>query len=211
MVNPIIKICGIRDAKIAEKAAKSGVNLIGIVFHPLSPRHVNVEQAIAISSATKKAGASPVAIFVDQNDVEMHTICEAANIQIVQLHGRAAKAHHRLLPHTYQRIFVLNMKENGQLLMDDGFQYLNPTRDIILIDHKQPGHGKMNNYKGFKYSLPFPWMLAGGLNASNVANLIDQLQPNGIDVSSGVEIAKGQKDILLIQQFVNTVRGYDES
>jgi phosphoribosylanthranilate isomerase len=207
MVNPIIKICGIRDAEMAENAAKSGANLIGIVFHPSSLRHVSLEQAIAISNATRKAGASPVAVFVDQNDIEMRTICEAADIQIVQLHGRVARAHHHLLPNTYQRIYVLNNTEQRN---DDGFQYLESTRDIILIDHDQPGHGKMNNFKDFRYSLPFPWIVAGGLNPSNVATLIDQLQPNGVDVSSGVEITKGQKDILLIQQFISAARGYDE-
>lgn len=211
MSNPIIKICGIRDAEIAKKAVTSGVNLIGIVFHPVSPRHANLEQAITISNATKIAGASPVAVFVEQDDIEMRAICEATDIQIVQLHGRAARAHHHLLSNTYQRIYVLNLKENGELLIDDGFQYLNPARDIILIDHEDPGHGKMNHYKGFRYSLPFPWLVAGGLSSSNVATLIDMLQPNGVDVSSGVEISKGQKDILLIQEFVTAVRGYHET
>lgn len=211
MVNPIIKICGIRDAEMAEKAARSGVNFIGMVFHPSSPRHVSIEQAIAISYATRKAGASPVAVFVDQSDFEMRTICEAADIQIVQLHGVISKAYHHLLPNEFQRIYALNVAENGELLTDDGFQYLEPARDIIVIDHKQPGQGKKHNFRGFSYSFKFHWLLAGGLNPCNVATLIHKLQPNGVDVSSGVEILKGQKDILLIQRFVTAVRGYHES
>src|SRR5436190_13830560 len=102
MVNQIIKICGIRDPETAQKTAQAGANFIGLVFHPPSPRHVNVEQAVAISSAVKNAGASPVAVFVNQTDIDMRAICEAADIQIVQLHGTSARAHHHLLPDEYQ-------------------------------------------------------------------------------------------------------------
>ena len=211
MHNHIIKICGIRDAEMARKAAEAGANLIGIVFHPSSPRDVSLEQAVAISNATKKAGASPVAVFVNQTDIDMRAICEAADIQIVQLHGATARAHHHLLPNEYQRIYVLNVTEKGELLTDNGLQYLDPARDMILIDHHEPGEGKMINHKELKYSFQFPWLLAGGLTPSNVATMIDQCRPNGVDVSSGVEVSNKQKDIFLIQQFVTEVRGYDET
>jgi phosphoribosylanthranilate isomerase len=208
MVNPIIKICGVRDADIAVKTAELGANLIGMVFHPVSPRAVNLEQAIAITKAIKKMGAAPVAVFVNQTDIEMRAICEATEIEIVQLHGATARVHHHLLPNEYQRIFVLNVKENGELLPDAGFEYLETTRDMILIDHAEPGQGKMINRQEFHYPFSFPWLLAGGLTPNNVAAMLNELQPNGVDVSSGVEISKAQKDISLIQQFITAVRGY---
>ena len=213
MRNHIIKICGIRDAKMAKKAAEAGANLIGIVFHPSSPRDVSLEQAITISNATKKAGASPVAVFVNQTNIDMQAICEAANIQIVQLHGTTARVHHHLLPNEYQRIYVLNVTEEGELLADNGLQYLHldPVRDMILIDHPEPGEGKTINHKRFSYPFQFPWLLAGGLTPSNVATMIDELKPNGVDASSGVEISKGQKDLFLIQRFVTLVRKHDEA
>ena len=142
MANHIIKICGIRDPAMAEQAAIAGANLIGIIFHPLSPRYVSLDQAIAISHAAKKAGALPVAVFVNQTDSEMREICEAADIQIVQLHGSIARAHHHLLPDEYKRIYVQTVSDKGKLQTDDGLRYLDPERDLILIDHAEPGAGK---------------------------------------------------------------------
>lgn len=210
MPKPMIKICGINDADIARNAAEAGAHFIGLVFHPLSPRNVSLAHAIEISKAVKKAGASPVAVFVNQTASAMQAICAAADIQIVQLHGRMARAHHHRLPNDYQRIYVLNVSEEGQLLADDGLRYLNPVRDMILIDHHEPGTGKMIPSHTFHYPLPFPWLLAGGLTASNVASMIHALQPHGVDVSSGVEIVQGLKDMSLIQLFITSARGSDE-
>lgn len=207
MINHIIKICGIRDAQMAEQAALAGVNLIGIVFHPSSPRYVTIAQASAIAAAAHKSGALPVAVFVHHTDVEMFNICEATDIHIVQLHGATARAHHHLLPEHYQRIYVQTVSDNGHIQTDDGLRYLDPNRDVILIDHEEPGQGKSFNRLHFHYDLSFPWLLAGGLSPSNVVAEINVLQPNGVDVSSGVESSKGNKDIHLIQKFVTAVRG----
>jgi len=208
MANHIIKICGIRDPKMAAQAATAGANLIGIIFHPSSPRYVSLDQAAAISNAAIKAGAFPVAVFVNHTDLEMRRICEATDIQIVQLHGAIARAHHHLLPDEYQRIYVQAVSEKGELQTDDGLRYLDPNRDLVLIDHSDPGQGNIINRLGFHYDLPFPWILAGGLSPSTVAAAINNLQPDGVDVSSGVETSRGNKDIFLIQQFITSVRGH---
>lgn len=210
MVDHIIKICGIRDSNMADQAAIAGANLIGIVFHPLSPRYVNLDEAVAISAAVNKRGALPVAIFVNHTDVEMRRICEVANIHVVQLHGEVARAHHHLLPDTYQRIYVQNVSNKNEPQIADGLRYLDPDRDLILIDHAKPGQGNVINRQEFHYDLPFPWILAGGLSPTNVVAAINDLQPNGVDVSSGVEAYKGNKDIYLIQKFVTAVRGHHD-
>lgn len=212
MVNQIIKICGIRDPKMATQAAIAGANLIGIIFHPSSPRYVNLNQAAAISNATIKAGGFPVAVFVNHTDLEMRRICEETDIKIVQLHGAIARAHHHLLPDEYQRIYVQTVSDTGELQTDNGLQYLDPNRDLVLIDHSDPGNGTTINRLGFYYNLPFPWILAGGLSSSNVVDAINDLQPDGVDVSSGVESSRGNKDFFLIQQFIASIRGhYDEA
>ena len=72
-------------------------------------------------------------------------------------------------------------------------------RDLALSD--------LNFNQAFYYDLPFRWLLAGGLNAFNVVAAINAMQPNGVDVSSGVELNKGNKDIFLIKQFIKSVRG----
>jgi phosphoribosylanthranilate isomerase len=76
-----------------------------------------------------------------------------------------------------------------------------------LIDHEDPGQGNAINQFTFHYDLPFSWILAGGLTPSNVVAAINNLQPEGVDVSSGVESSKGNKDIHLVQQFIESVRG----
>ena len=211
MANHIIKICGIRDPEIATQAALAGVNFIGIVFHPLSPRYVSLGQAATISNAASNAGALPVAVFVNHSNIEMRRICEAADIQIIQLHGATARAHHHLLPNKYQRIYVKTLSDKGELQTDDGLRYLDPDRDFVLIDHAGPGQGNSINRLGFHYDLPFPWILAGGLSPSNVVDAINDLQPDGVDVSSGVESSKGNKDIYLIQRFVASVRNHNHA
>lgn len=200
MGNYIIKICGIRSPEMAAQAALAGVDLIGIMFHPLSPRYVHLDQAVSISIAAKKAGVLPVAVFVNHTDVEMYRICEETNINIVQLHGDIARAHHYLLPNNYQRIYV-------RTVSDVGLEYLDSARDLILIDHSDPGKGNAIDRRGFHYDLPFPWLLAGGLSPSNVTAAIHDLKPQGVDVSSGVESSRGNKDIHLIKKFVKSVRG----
>lgn len=211
MRKQLIKICGLQDSALATKAAHAGADFIGLVFHPASPRHVSLTQATLIAAAAKKSGASPVAVFVDQTHDAMQAICTASGIHIVQLHGDTARAQHHLLPQDYRRIYVLNVSDQGELRTDADLHSLKPERDWILIDHAEPGTGQSINASQLRYSLPFPWFLAGGLTAKNVAGMIDQLQPQGVDVSSGVEIATGLKTLGLIQQFITAVRGSNES
>lgn len=209
MLHHMIKICGIRNAETAQQAVALGVDFIGLVFHPASHRHVSIEEGTLISRATKKAGGLPVAVFVDQTAREMQAICDATDIQIVQLHGNMARRTHHLLPESYQKIYGLPVSDKAGFLEDHGLQYLNPEQDLVLVDHQYPGKGKIFPHTGFHYQLPFPWLLAGGLTPDNVAISVDSLQPDGIDISTGVENANKQKDILLIQQVVTNMRGHN--
>jgi len=204
----MIKICGICDPAIAKQSVKIGANWIGIVFHPPSPRFVNLDQAAEIAMSTLTAGGTPVAVFVDQTAEEMHRICKAANINAVQLHGTQSRAQHHLLSDHYQRIYVQSVTQSGEIILDDdGLRYLDPDRDFILIDHVESGKGKTFNWSQFKYNLPFPWFLAGGLSPSNVALALKVLTPSGVDVASAVENGLGKKDLLLIESFIKTARG----
>lgn len=202
MVKPIIKICGIKDAAMATLAVNAGANYIGILFHPDSPRYVELGEAIKIARATHEAGATPVAVFVNQSASEMHSICETTHITSIQLHGKIARKHHHLLPQDYQRIYALSEEQ-------DNLDSLDQKRDFILIDHANPGQGQSINWTTFRYSLPFRWLLAGGLTSKNIKTA-KMLKPNGFDVSSGVESSMGCKDITLIQQFINAVEDCHE-
>jgi phosphoribosylanthranilate isomerase len=209
MAEPMIKICGLRDPAMAAQTASLGVDYIGVIFHPASPRHVNIDQAAAIAAAAGKAGATPVAVFVDQTDNEMRTACEITGIDTVQLHGARARAHHHLLPDTYRRIYVGTLSDDGFLRKDDGLRFLDADRDLILIDAVNPDLPRANGRANFRYRLPFRWLLAGGLSPANVADAIHELRPDGVDVSRGVESSSGNKELTLIRQFVGCVRNHE--
>lgn len=205
MVKHLIKICGIKDRDTATAAVKAGADYIGLIFHPESPRHVELKVAIKIAQAIHFAGAIPVAVFVNQTDIEMRSICEATQIKCVQLHGSLAQKNHHFLPDDYQRFYVQTELKND----DDHLHYLDKDRDFILIDQARSGQDPTTKWKKSSYSPSFRWFLAGGLTPINVQHALSILQPNGVDVSSGVESSVGNKDMALIQQFIATVENHD--
>lgn len=207
MYKTLIKICGLRDRELAQQAAQAGAHFIGLVFHPDSKRFVSIKEAKQIATATRQSGAEPVAVFVNSNANEMHTICEETGIRIVQLHGMVARQQHRLLPDHYQRIYVLPVAADGSY--DDRFNSCKAERDFLLFDHQYAGSGKTFNWKLFNYSGNFRWILAGGLTPDNVSVALTHLQPSGVDVSSGVENNSNEKDILLIKNFINRAQSIE--
>ena len=208
MVRRLIKICGLCEPDTAEQAARAGADFVGLVFHPGSPRCVSGQQAAAVAAAVKRGGAVPVAVFVDHGYLDMLRICQATAVRTVQLQGDKARAEHHLLPAEYQRIYVQNVSNQGRLQNKQGLQKLDYDRDLVLIDHKNPGQGKTIDPR-FRYEGSFRWILAGGLSASNVVEAIKRFQPDGVDVSSGVESSPATKNLGLVQGFVNSVRGDD--
>lgn len=208
MANHIIKICGIRDEKTAKIAGMAGANYLGIVFHPLSPRFVTVDQAKVIAKAAKEAGALPVGVFVDHTAVEMHQICKATDINMIQLHGEIARSQFHFLPGGYRFIYADSIKGIKSLVIENRLPTLDPQHDFILLDNTQPGRGQPIDDAAYDFTIPLPWILAGGLSPSNVTHAIFHFKPQGVDVSSGVESLKGIKDVTLMRQFISSVRGY---
>ena len=211
MPRPSIKICGIQTPTIASLAALAGADYIGIIFHPTSKRYVTPELAKDIATAARENGTTPVGVFVNHTAEEMDEICKTANLEVIQLHGEIAKKEHHLLLANYQRFYVLSVSLNGELQEDKegGLRYCDTARDSVLVDNAQAGSGKPFDWNKFHYDQPFKMGLAGGLNPDNVAEAIKTLNPEMVDVSSGVENQSGQKDILLIRQFIKSVHNCD--
>lgn len=209
MHNPLIKICGIRSPELAQHAALAGADFIGIVFHPTSKRHVDIEHAKEIASATLEKNALPVAVFVEQSAQQMREICECCNINVIQLHGTEARKQHHLLSHHYKRFYVQSVSTNGlsENDFDGGLVHCEAQRDYVLFDNVQAGKGKTFDWDNFTYHGPFRFCLAGGLTPRNVAVAIKKLQPDLVDVSSGVEGLSGEKEVGLIVDFIHAVRG----
>lgn len=215
MADLLIKICGIRDAKIAAATVDAGADFIGIVFHKHSRRYTDALCAKQIAETVKAAHAEPVAVFVNQTVAEMRAICENTGIHIVQLHGDMSRKQHHLLPDDYQRIYVCTVNDAGgtEEKADRGLAYCLPSRDFVMLDGAIAGSGRTFDWEKFKKSQffleqtrIFRWFLAGGLTPDNVAVAITRLQPNGVDISSGVENELGEKDLSRIENFISAAK-----
>ncbi|MCH9757374.1 MAG: phosphoribosylanthranilate isomerase [Gammaproteobacteria bacterium] len=202
---PMVKICGMTCPKLAYEAACAGADYIGLVFHEPSTRHVTLNQAKALVFAIKQGGAIPVAICVHQTAAEIIMLCRMLGIKTVQLHGNIARAQHAKLPVDIIKIYVLPVTASGEIayqLADS--DYLKITRDYLLFDGMSAGSGKpILTHQIKAFAGPFRYFIAGGLNIFNVAHVIQDCSPLGVDVSTGVEESPGKKSIDLIQRFIS--------
>jgi phosphoribosylanthranilate isomerase len=205
----LLKICGMTTPELAVGAALVGADLIGLVFHPRSPRFLSLPQAREITSALLSTAARPVAIFTEHSACEMQHLCEECQIEIVQLHGTRARKEHGFLPSHVQRIYALPASEYGYDEHEQAIESCDLARDYLLIDHPHPGEGHSFDWNTFYYKHSFRWFLAGGLTPDNVRSALQQLHPDGVDVSSGVESSLGIKESLLMKQFAEEVKHYE--
>lgn len=212
MKKTAVKICGLRLVESAVYAVKAGADFIGLVFHPNSKRNVNIDLAVRISEAVAFNGGIVVAVVVDQNASEIMEICSRTGINHVQFHGENAITNLPLVGKDIIKILSVKVSDNAmiELPSKEILQSLNPQRDYLLYDGQKPGSGERFAIKMFYPMAGFRFFIAGGLNANNVAEVIEELNPYGVDVSSGVESSEGIKDPIKINQFieqVNSIRG----
>jgi len=208
-----VKICGIRDAEALDAAVAAGADLVGFVFFPPSPRAVTPAQAGALS-ARHAGGPVRVGLFVDPTDDDLAAALAAVPLGLLQLHGeetpeRAASIRARFGVPVMK---ALGIGAPADLDAADAFA---PVVDRFLFDAKPPPGGPLpgGNAQPFEWRLMAgraiakPWLLAGGLTPGNVAEAIRIAGAPGVDVSSGVESARGVKDPALIRAFIAAAKG----
>lgn len=207
-----IKICGLRTPETLDVALESGADQVGFVFFPASPRHLGLEAARALAS--RVAGrAAKVALTVDANDETLAAIVAALKPDMLQLHGKE----------TPERVVAVRSRFGLPVMKALAIAEradLAPIRiyakvvDRLLFDARPPknatrpgGLGQPFDWtllKGVDAGVPF--MLSGGLDAGNVGEALRIARPAGVDVSSGVERAPGEKDPDKIRAFIRAVR-----
>lgn len=202
---PYVKICGVRSEEVARETGRLGADFIGIICDTNSPRYVAPEAVATVAKGAKEGGATPVCVFTHHSFEEMQTICIHAGVHIVQLHGEEARKNHRRLPDTFIRFFVQPVESDGSYtpLVFEGF---NPKRDYILYDCTRAGSGTSFDWNHFHPIEGIPFFLAGGLNPANVKTAKKMGFSNGFDVSSGVEKTRGNKDMILVEEFIKQVK-----
>lgn len=208
-----VKICGLRSRGDLAAAAAAGAAYGGLVVFPPSPRHVSPADLRWIAAGPRPEGLKLVALTVDATDAELEAVLEAIPIDMLQLHGsetpeRAADVRARFGRPVMKAVGVA---EEGDL---DGLPDYADAVDMFLIDAR-PAPGAVlpgGNGVAFDWRLirdvawPRPWMLAGGLTPDNVAEAIRLTGAERVDVSSGVEKARGVKDPERMAAFVRAAR-----
>ncbi len=204
MTIPRIKICGMTRSEDALAAAQLGAHAIGLVFYAGSPRAVTPQQAREIIAALPPF-VVPVGLFVNADaDVVRNTIA-AVPVQMLQFHGDETPQYCAGFGLPYLR--AVRVKPGVDLL-----QYarnFHTARGLLLdayVEGVQGGTGVSFDWSLIPRDLPAPVVLSGGLHAENVTEAVRRVRPWAVDVSSGVESAKGIKDVQKMAAFITGVR-----
>lgn len=198
-----IKICGITRAEDARAAVELGADALGLVFYAPSPRYVSVELAWEIARVVPPF-VTLVGLFVNESKLAVRRVMEAVPIQLLQFHGDEEESFCRSFHAPYVKAARLRP---GFDLVKYAESY--PTAQGLLLDAYVEGYGgggKPFDWALIPPSLPQPIILSGGLDASNVAAAVRAVRPWAVDVSSGVEAAKGIKDAGKMAAFISGVR-----
>jgi phosphoribosylanthranilate isomerase len=207
-----VKICGINSVESADAAVRAGADFAGLMFHPKSPRALNPEQARALSERMK-GRTRLVAVMADPDDATLKAIVADARPDFIQLHGKESVARISDIRSMTRLpvIKVLAVAEASDLAATSQYE---SVADMLMFDAKAPagaaregGHGAAFDWQLLKgRTFARPWLLAGGLNAENVARAAAISGAPGVDVSSGVETAPGVKSPEMIRVFVENAR-----
>ncbi|MBV8502785.1 MAG: phosphoribosylanthranilate isomerase [Paucibacter sp.] len=201
-----IKICGLTREADVDAAVAAGADAVGFVFYAKSPRYVSPRRAAELA-ARLPPFVTPVGLFVNAGDAELAAALEALPNMLVQFHGDETPAQCARIRRPFLRAARMEL---GFDLLDFAHQF-SEAQAILLDAHVEGygGGGKVFDWSLIPHDVSRPVVLSGGLHAGNVMTGVRQLRPWAVDVSSGVETAKGIKDASLIQQFCAAVRAAD--
>jgi len=195
-----VKICGITSLEDAQAAVDAGVDALGFVFYPPSPRYVTPEQAAQIIQRLPPF-VTTVGLFVD---VALDTVNETAarcGLDRIQLHGRETPEFCRQV--TRPVIKAFRIKNAESLVHLPGYRVSAYLLDAYVKGGLPGGTGASFAWKLAAQARPYgPVILAGGLTPENVEAAIVQTRPYGVDVSTGVEHAPGIKDHQRVREFI---------
>ena len=202
----IIKICGIKNQDTLICCENNNINFFGMIFYPKSPRNITIENAYKLNKISEKLNINGVGVFVNKDINELQEIIKYVNLKYVQLHG------------SEDELYIKNLKKFGVKIIKsisvsnkDDLKKINyyQTADYFLFDYK-PKKNELpgGNSKSFDWNIlkslktDKPWLLSGGINLNNIQQILVDINPCGVDLSSGVEKELGIKDNQIINNFI---------
>ena len=211
-MNLIVKICGLSTPEALDVALDTGADMVGFVFFPASPRHLAFD-AVRLLGDRVRGRAQKVALTVDADDATFDAIVESLRPDLLQLHGKEPPARVAALKRRFGRPMMKAIPVEGKSDLALVADYV-AIADRLLFDARAPreatrpgGLGKSFEWWLLENLDPgMPFMLSGGLDAGNVAEALRITRAPGVDVSSGVERAPGDKDPDKIRAFIRAAR-----
>lgn len=201
-----IKICGLTREADVDAAVQAGADALGFVLYDKSPRHVSVARAAELLRGLPPF-VQPVALLVNAAPALLAEVQAMLPGALLQFHGDESPEQCRAAQRPYLR--AVRMAPAVALL---DLAHAHPTASALLLDAPVEGYGgggKVFDWSLIPRDVPLPVVLSGGLSAANVTDGVLHARPWAVDVSSGVEAAKGIKDALLMRRFCEAVREAD--
>ena len=198
-----IKVCGMTREEDTAAAARLGVDAIGLVFYPMSPRHVSVQQARRLV-ASLPAFVTVTALFLDPDEKQVHEVLDNVRVELLQFHGGEPAEFCR----SFNRPYIKAVPMGSRADLAEYVRRHSGAAALLLDSHaagQKGGTGVSFDWSAIPTVKGPPLILAGGLNAENVATAIRIVHPYGVDVSSGVESKPGIKDATKMEAFVREV------
>jgi phosphoribosylanthranilate isomerase len=201
-----IKICGLTREADVDAAVEAGADAVGFVFYDKSPRFITLARAAELARRLPPF-VMPVGLFVNAADTDVVAACAEIPQLLLQFHGDETAAQCVRAGRPFMRAARV---ESGFDLLDFATRFAH-AQAILLDAHVEGygGGGKVFDWSLVQSAVPLPVVLSGGLHAGNVIHGIHTLRPWAVDVSSGVESAKGIKDAREIRRFCDAVREAD--
>ena len=206
----IIKICGIKNKDTLLCCERNRVNFFGMIFYKKSPRNILFEDAKILQKISVNLNINGVGVFVNYNINELEEIIKNLKLQYVQLHGQEDEEYIKTIKKIDVKIIKsISISKKNDLSKINKYK----SSDYFLFDYKPlqnelpGGNAKSFDWNILKYlETDKPWFLSGGINMNNIDQIANDINPFGIDLSSGVEKELGIKDNGIINNFIRKLK-----
>ncbi len=203
----IFKICGLKKIESLICCEKNNVDFFGMIFYEKSPRNITYNDAENLLNTSKNLKIKPVGVFVNHEINNLKKIITSLNLKYIQLHGNEDQNYINEIKKQFNLKIIKKISVNNT----DDLKNINNFNNIdyLLFDYK-PNQDELpgGNSKSFDWSLlnqqkiDLPWFVSGGINESNIKKIQNLINPNGIDLSSGVEESPGIKSNVKINNLI---------